>query len=209
MRTAGLLALGLFIAAPLSAQDSPPFDPAIDPQPEGAVGRHEVSKGSTWSIDDYDCLIDAGWDGDVGIVVNRHLDHHDLGIYDPAFKNVAPEKVITVRYGAAGKPAGRGEYEAFGHNDGKLKSYVIEADMPLLDAFATTNSLQFYRGKVLEIELDMTGFSDALAAMSACEATHPKGLDEAMPADEAMSAGGNTAEAAMDAANAAAEAVKP
>lgn len=188
MRTSGLLALGLLVASPSFAQD------------EAAGGRHQIAPDNNWSINDNDCMIDAGWDGDIGIVVNRHLDHHDLGIYDPAFKNVAPEKVITVRYGAAGKIVGQGDYQALGHRDGKLKSYVAEADDALLDAFAAANSFEFYRGDVLEIELDMTGFAGALASMYACEANQQMPMDEALPADE------NSAEATEAVAAAAAAA---
>jgi hypothetical protein len=195
-----MLAAGLLAAAPAHAQDEAQTDPT--------GGRHPVAPGNNWSITDSDCLIDAGWDGDIGIVVNRHLDHHDLGIYDPAFKNVVPEKVVTVRYGAAGRPAGKGEYEALGHRDGDLRSYVIEADMPLLDAFATTNSFQFYRGGVMEIELSMEGFSDALSAMQSCEAMLPsEPMDEPTPAED--DGDGSALEAAQAAAAAAQAAARP
>lgn len=194
MRTAGLLALGLLIATPSLAQDE-------------ASGRHQVAPDNNWSITDSDCMIDAGWGDDIGIVVNRHLDHHDLGIYDPAFKNVVAEKVITVHYAANGNAAGRGDYEALGHREGKQKSYVIEADDGLLDTFAATNSFQFYRGKTLEIELDMTGFAGALAAMRACEAALPtERMDQAMPAEEGSDAASETKAAAEAAADAAAQA---
>lgn len=208
MRIAGFLALGLLIATASFAQDAMVPDPAAT--------RHQISPDNNWSIDDSDCSIDASWDGDTEIVVNRHFDHHDFGLYDPKLTKVAPEKVIKVRYEAAGKPAGQGNYEALGHNDGKFKSYVIEADDGLLNDFATTGSLQFYRGKALDIELNMAGFIDALSAMRACEANLPAepmdqtmslGEEKMLTADDETAAG--AAEAAAAAAAAAGASEKP
>jgi hypothetical protein len=202
MRTAGLLALGLLVAAPTFAQDGSE-DATIG-------GRHAVAEGNTWSIDDDNCTIDAGWGGDVGVIVNRHLDHHDLGISDLAFRKVLPGKVVTVSYGAAGKAAGKGDYEALGYRDSQQKTYVIEADDVLLDDFARTGSLQFSRAGVMELDLDMVGFPAALAAMHACEASEQANMAEAMPADESSGSADDATVNAEAAAAAAAEgAAKP
>lgn len=165
--TAPLLSLLALAAGPAMAQDT----------------RHPVAPDNNWSIDDSGCVIDAGWEGDIGIVVNPHDDHHDLGVYDPALTKVKAEEVITVRFAAEGRTLGSPEYQALGHRDGKMKSYVSDVDDKLLDDIAAANAFQFYRGETLEIELDMTGFAGALAAIRQCEAA-PQPDADAIPATD-------------------------
>jgi hypothetical protein len=184
MRKLYFLAIGLAVtAAPGAAQDD----------------WHPVSPDNTWSITDSTCQIDASWEGDIFIVINRHEDHHDLGIYDKQIKGLVAEKIISVRFGIDGDPKPAQEYPAIGHMEDGQPSYVSNVDDGLLDWIAAGGSFQVYRGKKLIEDLDMTGFAQALAAARACEAMLPPDLGDdsgmvAAPADWE----GTAAEAATD-----------
>lgn len=175
----GLSALALVAASPLAAQD--PAD------------RHQITPDNNWSITDSDCAIDASWDGDVAILVTRHDDHHDFGVYNPHFKKMVNDKIIPVRFGAGDVTIQGRDYFALGRIDKDTKSYVSDVDQAMLDQVAKANAFRLYRDDILLTDLDMTGFAAALAAMRACEAKNP------VPAeDSSMQAADGAAAAAME-----------
>ena len=183
MREMGLSALALIAAMPLAAQDTPAED------------RHEVAPGNNWTITDSDCAIDANW-GDVAILLTRHDDHHDLGVYNAKFKKVANDKIIPVRFGAGDVMIDHRDYYALGRKDKEATSYVSDVDDALLDQVAKANAFRFYRNDAILVDLDMTGFAEALTTMRACEAVHPQAPDNAAEAtDASQDAGSATAPA--------------
>lgn len=177
------IAPGLLLAAPAHAQQ--------------ATLHHPISAENSWHIDDHNCTIDAGWDEITGVMISRHDDHHDLQMVSDGknFPGVRHEKVIDVAFAANGAAIEARAYQAIGYSDGKVKSYVSDVDDALLDAVAEANSLQFSRGGKLLLDLNMTGFGEALAAMRACEAAQP--VVEPGTVEDAAAA---AAEAAADAA---------
>ncbi|WP_374411216.1 hypothetical protein [Novosphingobium colocasiae] len=134
--------------------------------------RHPVSADSAWSITGSDCSVDSGWDDGTQVLITLHDDHHDLGVYNKAFRGVVDDKVIPVQFSAGERPVNGRPYQALGHHNADSTSYVSDVDDALLDAVAQAGSFQFYRGKQLLVDLDMAGFADALAAMRACEAAN-------------------------------------
>jgi hypothetical protein len=192
MRAIIALACFLYGAAPAFAQNEPESD------------RHPVAAGNNWSLTDSQCLLDAVWEGDLTIMVNRHDDHYDLGLYDRRMKRVVDEKVIPVRFGAGGTIVSGREYVALGHRNAEATAYVSDVDEPLLDRIAAANTFQFYRGKDLLADLDMTGFREALDVMHACQArlSEPgEPNDEPVAREATSTAGAETgSEAASDAA---------
>lgn len=138
-----------------------------------ADDRGPVSPDSAWSITRSDCSIDSGWDDGTQLLVTLHDDHHDLGVYNHAFRGVVDDKVIPVQFSAGEHPVTGRPYRALGHHNADGTSYVSDVDDALLDTVATAGSFQFYRGKQLLVDLDMTGFAAALAAMRACERAAP------------------------------------
>lgn len=179
MRSLPVLVVAL-LATPLLAQDAAPKD------------WHPVAPGANWSITDSTCAIDASWDGDIGVVLSLHDDHHDLGIYNPHFTGVVDDKVVMLRYGAGGPPAQALTNEALGHRDAKSVSYVadIHGDA-LLNGVAASHSFQLYRAGATLVDLDMTGFDAALKAMRSCEVA-----SAAKAAADAADAAANAADAA-------------
>jgi len=167
MRIGGLLA-ALLVVAPAAAQDD----------------RHVVAPGNTWSITDSDCSIDAGWDDEVAVLVTRHDDHHDLGVYDPRFKALADGKVAKVQLGTGGQPADAQDYDAAMNTGGGSRSYVVAVDDAKLDALAASGALQLFRGRKTLVDLNISGFDGALAAMRECERARPSPHDAAAEALE-------------------------
>lgn len=176
MRIVGVFAVALFAAAPVAAQDD----------------RHAVAPNINWSITDSDCAIDASWEDEVAVLVTRHEDHHDLGVYDPHFVGVVDGEVTKVRLGTGGSAADAQDYDAAMSTGEKTKSFVIAIDDPMLDELAASGVLQLFRGRSTIADLDISGFDVAVAAMRACEAGQTVPLDSI----EAAAA----AEAAADAA---------
>jgi hypothetical protein len=150
-------AAALLLSAPAAAQED----------------RHPVAEGNNWSLTDADCGIDAAWEGGAAVLLTRHEDHHDLGIYDPRFPGVSNGKVVDVRLGTGGPPAEAQDYKASSYRDKASRSLVMAVGDAFLDAAATSNILQLYRGSTLLADLDVTGLAGALAAMRTCEAKLP------------------------------------
>lgn len=161
MRIIGAIALGLFAAASAGAQDD----------------RHVVAPDNNWSITESDCSIDAGWDDEVAVLVTRHEDHHDLGVYDPRFKGMGDGKVAKVGLSPGGTPPDVREYDAATNSAGGSRSYVMAVDDAMLDALAASGTLQLLRDRKALADLDISGFDGALAAMRVCEAASPVALD--------------------------------
>jgi hypothetical protein len=151
------IAAALLLSAPVGAQQD----------------RNPVAEGNNWSITNSDCGIDAAWEGDVAILLTRHEDHHDLGVYDPRFTGMSNGKVVDVRLGTGGPPAEAQDYRASTYRDKASRSYVMAVGDEFLDAAAASNILQLYRGSALLADLDVTGLTGALAAMRTCEAALP------------------------------------
>ena len=172
-------ALALFAAMPLAAQD--PTD------------RHQISAENNWSITDSDCAIDASWDSGEQILVTRHNDHHDFGVYNPHFKKVVNDKIVPVRFGAGDVAIQGRDYFALGRKDKDAISYVSDVDEGMLDQVAKANAFRFYRDDILLADLDMTGFAEALGAMRRCEAKNP-----VQPEDASMEAADAAAAAAIE-----------
>jgi hypothetical protein len=155
MRTARFLPLALLSASTVMAQTG---------------DRHPVAESNNWSISEADCGIDASWEDGAAVTITAHEDHHDLGVFDAHFKGVAKAKVIPVRFGAGGTLVTGRDYEALGYRDQDNTGYVANVDDALLDRIAAANSIQFYRGKAMLADLDVTGLVEALGAMRVCEA---------------------------------------
>lgn len=152
--------------------------------------RRPVSAESAWSITAGDCSIDSGWDDGTQVLITLHDDHHDLGVYNKAFRGVVDDKVIPVQFSAGERPVNGRPYQALGHRNADSTSYVSDVDDALLDAVAQAGSFQFYRGKQLLVDLDMAGFAEALAAMRACEAANrPQDDGIGSPSDGTSGAG--------------------
>lgn len=148
-----VLLVAAMVAGPVAAQED----------------RQAVSPDNAWSIVQSDCSIDSGWDDGTQMIITLHDDHHDLGVYNMAFRGVVDDKVIPVEFAAGERMLTGRLYEALGHHNAGNTSYVSDVDDALLDAVAQAGSFQFYRGKALLVDLDMTGFAQALDAMRACE----------------------------------------
>ena len=137
-----------------------------------ADGRNTVAPGSKWSMDTgAGCVIDARWDGEVRMEVSPDFANpgeFGITLHSPAFQKLASEQFVD--FGSVEED----DYAASGSRKSQT-SYGARAFGKLLDAFASTNSFQVYRDGVLEIELDMNGFADALDAMRACEVTPDPG----------------------------------
>lgn len=141
--------------------------------------RHEVTSGNKWSIDNAGCEIGASWDGGVRVVVRPNYGspgEHEIAVHKPAFTKFVPGETVTVYFGAPEDAIGQNQYSARGYREGKSSFYVSNAFDEILDALTMTNSFRFYRDDKLELELDFTGFAEALAAMRSCEASG--GLDD-------------------------------